>query len=86
MSNGQLQNNANNKDMYVVTEELPSYTGGISALQKFLEDNIRYPEEAKKAGIEGKVYVNFVVNAEGRVIEAKIMRSVSPLLNDEALS
>jgi len=80
------QNSANdNKDMYMVTEELPSYTGGISALQKFLEDNIRYPEEAKKAGIKGKVYVNFIVNAEGRVIEAKIMQSVSPLLNDEAL-
>jgi TonB family protein len=80
------QNNANDsKDTYQIVEELPSYKGGTQALQKFLEDNLRYPEEAKKAGIEGKVYVNFVVNAEGRVIEAKIMRSVSPLLNEEAL-
>jgi Ca-activated chloride channel family protein len=71
--------------MYQIVEELPSYTGGKEALQKFLEANIRYPEEAKKAGIEGKVYVNFVVNAEGRIMEAKIMRSVSPLLNTEAL-
>jgi TonB family protein len=73
------------KDLYEVVEELPNYNGGTEALQKFLEANIRYPDEAKKAGIEGKVYVNFVVNAEGHVMEAKIMRSVSPLLNDEAL-
>ncbi len=80
------QNNAdNNKDIYKVVEELPSYTGGTEALQKFLEANIRYPEDAKKAGIEGKVYVNFVVNAEGRIREAKVMRSVSPLLETEAL-
>ncbi len=80
------QNKAgDNKDTYQIVEELPSYNGGTQALQKFLEDNLRYPEEAKKAGIEGKVYVNFVVNAEGRVIETKIMRSVSPLLNEEAL-
>jgi TonB family protein len=78
-------NTGNSKDLYEIVEELPSYNGGTEALQKFLEANIRYPEEAKKAGIEGKVYVNFVVNAEGRVMEAKIMRSVSPLLNAEAL-
>ena len=79
------KNTGESKDLYVITEELPSYNGGTEALQKFLEANIRYPEEAKKAGIEGKVYVNFIVNAEGRVMEAKIMRSVSPLLNAEAL-
>jgi TonB family protein len=86
VSTGNAQNVSNDdKDLYQVVEELPSYNGGTEALQKFLEANIRYPEEAKKAGIEGKVYVNFVVNAEGRVMEAKIMRSVSPLLNAEAL-
>ncbi len=78
-------NTGDNRDLYEVVEELPSYNGGTEALQKFLETNVRYPEEAKKAGIEGKVYVNFIVNAEGRVMEAKIMRSVSPLLNAEAL-
>jgi TonB family protein len=79
------KNTGENKDLYEIVEELPSYNGGTAALQKFLEANIIYPEEAKKAGIEGKVYVNFVVNAEGKVMEAKIMRSVSPLLNAEAL-
>ena len=70
-------NSGDNKDKYEIVEELPSYNGGMEALQKFLEANLKYPEEAKKAGIYGKVYVNFVVNAEGKVMEAKIMRSVS---------
>jgi TonB family protein len=76
---------ASDKGLYVVTEELPSYAGGPEALMKFLNTNIRYPEDAKKAGIEGKVYVNFVVNEKGQISNAKIMRSVSPLLNAEAL-
>jgi TonB family protein len=85
VSKSNAQNSGDNKDMYEIVEELPSYNGGTEALQKFLEANLRYPEEAKKAGIYGKVYVNFVVNAQGQVMEAKIMRSVSPLLNEEAL-
>lgn len=78
------QNNSN-KETYQVVEELPSYKGGTVALQKFLEAGLKYPEEAKKAGISGKVYVSFIVSAEGQVTDAKIMRSVSPLLNDESL-
>jgi TonB family protein len=78
-------NSSDNKDVYRIVEELPSYKGGTQALQKFLEANLKYPEAAKKAGISGKVYVSFMVNAEGKVTDAKIMRSVSPLLNDESL-
>jgi TonB family protein len=78
-------NNNDNKDVYQVVEELPSYKGGTPALQKFLEANLRYPEEAKKAGVNGKVYVSFIVAADGQIQDAKIMRSVSPLMNEEAL-
>ena len=68
-----------------MTEIKPYYNGGLQALQKFLEANTRYPEEARKAGVQGKVYVSFTVNKEGKITDSKIMRSVSPLLNDEAL-
>jgi len=83
VNSANAQKNASNA--YEVVEEMPSYKGGTEALQKFLEANLRYPEEAKKAGISGKVYVSFIVNTEGQVTDAKIMRSVSPLMNDEAL-
>lgn len=73
------------KDAYEVVEKMPSYNGGTEALQKYLESNLKYPEDAKKAGISGKVYVSFIVNADGQVQDARIMRSASPLLNDESL-
>jgi TonB family protein len=78
-------NTSNNSKTFVATEELPHYEGGMEALMAFIGKNLRYPEEARKAGIEGKVFVNFIVDANGKVSQAKIMRSVSPSLNGEAL-
>jgi TonB family protein len=70
---------------YVITEELPGYPGGTDALQQFLKANLRYPSEAQKKGIEGKVMVNFVITAEGLISNAKIMRGVTPDIDAEAL-
>ena len=72
-------------NLYVVTDELPSYPGGTEALQRFLMKNIQYPANAKNKGIEGKVYINFIVDAEGAVTNAKVMRGISPDLDAEAL-
>lgn len=83
---GQKSNQSELKeDMYVINEELPCFPGGTEALQQYLKVNLRYPIDAKSMGIEGKVMVNFVVNAEGIVSNAKIMRGVSPELDAEAL-
>jgi TonB family protein len=71
--------------LYVVTEEPPSYPGGTDVLQRYLMTNLQYPAEAKKKGMEGKVMVNFVVNADGIISAAKIMRGVSPDIDMEAL-
>jgi TonB family protein len=71
--------------LYVVTEEPPSYPGGTDALRKYLMENLQYPADAKKKGIEGKVIVNFIINAKGLISDAKIMRGVSSDLDLEAL-
>jgi TonB family protein len=85
-TNAQVNKNSDkNEKIYVVTEELPGYPGGNEALLKFLESNLRYPAEAKKSGIQGKVMVNFVVTAEGKVTNIKIMRGVTGDLDKEAL-
>ena len=73
------------KVTFIASEDLPHYAGGTEAIVTFLEKNLKYPEDAKKAGIEGVVYVNFVVDAQGQVTLPKIMRSASPSLNAEAL-
>jgi TonB family protein len=72
-------------EVYVVVEEMPEFPGGNLEMMKFLAQNIKYPVEAQKKGIQGKVYVSFVVNRDGSVSNAKIVRSVEPSLDEEAI-
>jgi TonB family protein len=66
-------------------EEMPEFPGGEKALQDFVQEQLRYPEEAKEKGIQGRVYIKFVVSASGNVKEAKVAKGVDPLLDTEAL-
>lgn len=68
-------------DAYVVVEEMPRLIGGLSVLQQ----ELRYPEQAREAGIEGRVYVRFVVNEEGRVVEPSVIRGIGGGCDEEAL-
>ena len=66
-------------------EVMPEYPGGFPELMKFLSSNIKYPEEAFKKDIQGKVPVQFVVEKDGSLTEFKVFKSVDPLLDAEAL-
>ena len=68
-----------------VVEQQPSYPGGFQALLDFLRENTKYPEQAKKDSIEGRVVLSFVVETDGSITEPKVVRSVHPLLDEEAL-
>lgn len=70
---------------YVAVEETPAYPGGTEALKKFIYSNLKYPEVAIKNKMEGKVIVNYQVDANGNVVNAKVIRGVSPTLDAEAL-
>ena len=67
------------------TEHGPSFPGGTQALLKFLSDNIKYPEQAVKDSIEGRVVVGFIVETDGSITNPEIARNVHPLLDTEAL-
>jgi len=69
------------KQVFVVVEHMPKLIGGL----KGLEQKIKYPELARKAGIEGKVYVQFVVNKHGNVENAKVVRGIGGGCDKEAL-
>lgn len=66
-------------------EQMPQFPGGELALRHFLDQYTRYPEIAKENGIEGKVYVTFVVEKNGKVSGAKIAKGLAPALDKEAL-
>lgn len=69
----------------VVVDEMPEFPGGKSALEDFLQSEIRYPVDAQKDRIQGKVLVSFVINTDGKIEKAKIAYGVFPSLNREAL-
>ena len=64
---------------------MPEFPGGELEMRKFIAENIKYPEEAKAKGLSGKVFVQFVINKEGDVVNAKIARGIDPLLDAEAI-
>jgi TonB family protein len=78
--------NHNNVDKPILIKILPPrFPSGTEALNNFVQKNIQYPDDAKQAGIQGKVLVQFEVNAEGKVENPQIVHSVSASLDKEAL-
>ncbi len=75
----------NNPLNFRVVEELPDFPGGMVEFMKWLRNNLKYPVMAKQQKIEGKVVVSFIVNKDGTTANAKIVTSVDPLLDREAL-
>jgi periplasmic protein TonB len=71
--------------VFFIVEDMPQFPGGDIALRKYIANAIKYPVIAQENGIQGKVYVNFVVNTDGSVTDAKIARGVDPSLDKEAL-
>lgn len=71
--------------VFDVVEDQPRYPGGTNALMTYLRDNIKYPAEAAKAGIQGKVIVQFVIGKDGTVRDVKPIRNISPELDAEAV-
>ena len=79
------ENPKNDDLVFTVVEEMPQFPGGMGEAMRFLAKNIRYPAESQKAKIEGRVIVQFVVKEDGKVSDVKVIRSVSPDLDAEAI-
>ena len=73
------------EQVFFIVEEMPEFPGGELELRKFIANSVKYPTDAQEKGVQGKVYVTFVVSKDGRIADAKIARGVNPLLDAEAL-
>lgn len=71
--------------IFFIVEEMPEFPGGDSVRSEWLAENINYPLIAQENGIQGKVYVSFVVTEDGSITNAKIEKGVDPILDQEAL-
>ncbi len=71
--------------IFMVVEHMPEFVGGMEGLVKYLGDNLVYPKEAVANKVTGTVFVSFVVNADGSVSEAQVLKGIGSGCNEEAL-
>ena len=71
--------------IFYIVEDPAEFPGGDRALYKYIQNTVKYPVIAQENGVQGKVYVKFVVNESGKVSDAEILRGVDPSLDSEAL-
>ena len=72
------------EQIFDVVEENPEFKGGMAKLYEYLGKNIQYPEMAKENGIQGKVFVQFVVWKDGTIKDVKVVKGVHKTLDSEA--
>ncbi len=72
-------------EIFILVEDNASFPGGDDTLRKYLKDHIQYPEMAKKNGIEGRVYLKFVVEKDGSITNIKVLRGIGSGCDEEAV-
>lgn len=74
-----------NQKVFEVVEQMPEYPGGQVALFEFMMNNVKYPKDAEKKKVEGKVYMSFIVEPDGSISEVKPLKNVYPSLDAEGV-
>ena len=74
-----------NDEPLMQVENMPEFPGGSMAMMQYLSGNIKYPEEARDNNIQGRVIIQFIVEKDGSISNAKVVKSVHELLDSEAL-
>ena len=71
--------------IYSVVDQDPEFPGGMEGLYQWLATNIKYPEKARQEGIQGRVFVTFVIEKDGTVNNVRVIRSPNEELSEEAI-
>ena len=72
-------------NVYDCVEQMPSFPGGTQKLKEFIEENLRYPKELEESCVQGRVIVRFIVERNGKLSNVKVVKSVDPALDKEAI-
>ena len=75
----------NNDSIYRVVEQMPEFPGGTAKMLTFISENIKYPQSAMEKGIEGKCFIQFVIDVDGSVTNVELMRGFDEECDAEAL-
>ena len=72
-------------EIFTVVDQMPEYPGGEEALMQYLADNIKYPVQAVEEGIEGQVFVSFIIQPAGNVDHVKVLKGIGGGCDEEAI-
>jgi protein TonB len=78
-------NRESSEEVFGVVEQMPSFPGGEKKLKEYFTENIHYPEELAESDVQGRVIVIFVVEKDGSISNVKVVKSLHPLLDKEAV-
>lgn len=78
-------NDSIQEEVYTVVEQSPSFPGGDEGRITFLQENINYPKKAKKKGIQGTVYVTFVIEKDGSITDVRLLRGIGGGCDEEVI-
>lgn len=85
-SEAKTDKNEAGKEVFTVVENMPEFPGGREEMAKYLASAVKYPEEARKAGLQGTVYVTFVVEETGKVSNVKVLRGFNKACDESAMN
>ena len=84
-TNSSSSSSSSSTTIFEIAEQMPKFPGGDTALMQYIASHVNYPTVAAENGVQGKVIVGFVVETDGSVSDVKILRSVDPSLDKEAM-
>jgi protein TonB len=82
--NEEVIGNTNTDEVFTVVEQMPEFPGGEAAMNAFLDKNLQYPSMAKEQGIQGKVWIGFIVDKFGNVSNVEVLRGIGGGCDEEA--
>ena len=72
-------------EIFTIVEETATPKGGMAAFYKYVGSKLKYPPQANRMGVEGKVYVEFVINRDGSIVDARVVRGIGAGCDEEAV-
>ena len=81
----EAQEQAQEEQVFVMVQVMPSFPGGKEAQDAFIKANLKYPQSARNAGIEGRVLCEFIVNTDGSLADIHVKRGINPEMDQAAI-
>ena len=80
-----IRNLPEDEKVFYAVEQMAEFPGGAAAMLKFIQKNLRYPPKARRMGVEGKVFLKFIVGNDGAISNIEIVKGINDDLNNEAI-